>query len=72
MMLLLLLELGYSRYWYSKMNRSRKHILEAMVAALPDFELLEERVLGLRCLKVNDGLVGSDKVNGSGDERADW
>jgi hypothetical protein len=50
---------------------SRVYILETMVAALPDLELLEERVLGLRCLKVYDELVGSDKDNGSGNEQAE-
>lgn len=50
----------------------RMYILGVRVAALPDFILLEERVLSLRCLKLDDGLVGSDKDNGSGDERAEW
>lgn len=48
---------------------SRMYILGVRVAALPD---LEECVLSLRCLKLDDGLVGSDKGNSSGDERAEW
>jgi len=43
---------------------SRVCVQGAMVAALPDLELLEERVLGLRRLL--------DKDNGLGDERAEW
>jgi hypothetical protein len=50
---------------------SRMYILGVRVAALPDLELSEERVLSLRCLKLDDGLVGSDKCK-SGDERAEW
>ena len=48
------------------------HVLGVMVAALPDLILLKERVLSFRCLKLDDGLVGSDKDNDSGDERAEW
>ena len=51
---------------------SRTYILGVRVATLPDLELLEERLLSLRCLKLDDGLVGSDKDDGSGDERAEW
>ena len=57
MMLLLLLELGYSRYWCSKMNRSQMYILGVRVAALPDLALLEERLLRICCLKLDDGFV---------------
>ena len=51
---------------------SRMRVLGVMVAALPDLILLKERVLSFRCLKLDDGLVGSDKDNDSGDERAEW
>ena len=51
---------------------SRMHVLGVMVAALPDLILLKERVLSFRCLKLDDRLVGSDKDNDSGDERAEW
>jgi len=51
--------------------RSRAYILGVIVGALPELELPEERVLSLRCLKLDVGLVGSDKDSGSGDERAE-
>ena len=51
---------------------SRLYILGVRVLALPDLVILEERVLSLNCLKLDDGLVGSDKDSGSGDERAEW
>jgi hypothetical protein len=51
---------------------SRMYILGVRVAALPELVLLEERLLSLRCLKLDDGLVDSDKDNGSGDVRAEW
>lgn len=51
---------------------SQKYVLGVRVAALPELTLLGERVLSLRCLKLDDGLVDSDTDNGSGDERAEW
>ena len=51
---------------------SREYKLGVIVGSLPELILLEERLLSLRCLKLDVGHVGSDKVSGSGTERAEW
>ena len=51
---------------------SRMYILGVKVEALPDLSLLEESELILRCPKLGDGLVGSDKDKDSGDEGTEW
>ena len=44
---------------------SRAYKLGVIVGALPELTLPEERLLSLRCLKRDVGLVGSDKLKGS-------
>ena len=52
---------------------SRMHVLGVRVAVLPAvLTLLKEHVSSLRCLELDEGLIGSDEDNESRDEHAEW